>query len=464
MRVTRACWAALLVAGCGDVDRPPVLSTAPLVLTVQRSGGEGTVLTEHPGILCAVGCSEARADYTAGETVVLAVRHGVGARFVRWEGACEGQGLFCTLTMDRDLTTRAVFAERADLPTCGTDRSRRGFFTRSLVDPEFIRVIDPMGSLDPPEHVIPNRHMFLRVGGLPASQAQAPVHAPSDGVISALMTSWNERLSKYDYYYSFSPCREVELFVGLVHDVPDGLRERLGLPDACYGGTCFWNSLSVPVTAGDPVGFTHTSQGMIAIEAFDTRQATQRFANPRRYRYERINIQCPLDYFVTEGANSVGTMLRTRLSSEQMDCGVINQDVPGSGRGAWFRTGDMPWVGERTRLGLFHDNRGRRDPVFSVGESLPALSPGVYRYSPDSASSTHNVPFDRITPGAIYCYDGLTRWQGGRSTPEPQVILLQMSDPTHLAVEVRSAPDCTGLGSTGPLTPELLGPVIGFER
>lgn len=317
MKVAETCWVAVLLAGCGDVDRPSVLSTGSPVLTVQRSGGAGTVLTADPGILCAVGCSEARAEFAAGETVVLTVRHGVGARFVRWEGACEGQGLFCSLTLDRDLTTRAVFAERTELPTCGPDLSRRGFFTRSLVDPEFIRVIDPMAGIDPPEHVIPNRHMFLRVGGLPAGRAQVPVYAPSGGVISAVMASWNESLSKYDYYYSFSPCREVELYVGLVHDIPAGLRDRLGPPDSCFQDSCVWNDLNVPVTAGEPVGLTHTSQGMIAMEAFDTRQATQRFANPRRYRYERINIQCPLDYFASEGAGSVGATLRARLSDRK---------------------------------------------------------------------------------------------------------------------------------------------------
>ena len=48
-------------------------------------------------------------SFEANETVVISAVACPGSYFVRWEGACAGQGQECTLKMDADKTTTAVF-------------------------------------------------------------------------------------------------------------------------------------------------------------------------------------------------------------------------------------------------------------------------------------------------------------------------------------------------------------------
>lgn len=58
------------------------------------------------GLVFAESCS---AKYPAGEKVTLRATACPGSYFVRWEGACAGQGVECTIVMDGDKQTSAVF-------------------------------------------------------------------------------------------------------------------------------------------------------------------------------------------------------------------------------------------------------------------------------------------------------------------------------------------------------------------
>lgn len=50
-----------------------------------------------------------KAQFEANKPVVIRATPCPGSYFVRWEGACAGQGIECTLIMDGDKTTTAVF-------------------------------------------------------------------------------------------------------------------------------------------------------------------------------------------------------------------------------------------------------------------------------------------------------------------------------------------------------------------
>ena len=50
-----------------------------------------------------------QAQFEANKPVVIEAIACPGSYFVRWEGACAGQGPRCTLIMDADKTTTAVF-------------------------------------------------------------------------------------------------------------------------------------------------------------------------------------------------------------------------------------------------------------------------------------------------------------------------------------------------------------------
>ena len=86
------------------VDDPPTNQT--VTLAVDKVGdGEGTVASANGAIACGNDCSE---ELEAGSTVTLTAAADDGSAFVGWEDVdCDGQS--CPVTLDDDLTVRAVF-------------------------------------------------------------------------------------------------------------------------------------------------------------------------------------------------------------------------------------------------------------------------------------------------------------------------------------------------------------------
>ncbi|HPE06251.1 MAG TPA: hypothetical protein PLW50_00865 [Smithellaceae bacterium] len=58
------------------------------------------------GIVFAAECT---AKYNTGTEVILTATPCPGSYFVRWDGACAGQGAICKVKMDGDKQTSAVF-------------------------------------------------------------------------------------------------------------------------------------------------------------------------------------------------------------------------------------------------------------------------------------------------------------------------------------------------------------------
>lgn len=69
--------------------------------------GAGTVRSDRPGVACPPGCS---LPWPAGTQVVLTAEPGEATRFVGWSGACSGDGLACTVSMDAPKAVSARFA------------------------------------------------------------------------------------------------------------------------------------------------------------------------------------------------------------------------------------------------------------------------------------------------------------------------------------------------------------------
>jgi hypothetical protein len=98
---------------------------AARTLVVTKSGAGR--ITSDAGIDCGATCTASVLD---GTRVTLTARPDAGARFRQWTGACYGQGATCTLTLDRDMKTDAVFelagqGYAATQPPASTDGSTR---------------------------------------------------------------------------------------------------------------------------------------------------------------------------------------------------------------------------------------------------------------------------------------------------------------------------------------------------
>ncbi len=79
-------------------------------LDVSKGGtGNGTVTSTPRGIRCGFDCYETFPD---GAEVALRAQPNRWSRFVRWTGACAGAGATCFVTVDRALSTTAIFNRR----------------------------------------------------------------------------------------------------------------------------------------------------------------------------------------------------------------------------------------------------------------------------------------------------------------------------------------------------------------
>jgi hypothetical protein len=85
------------------------------VLTVDKSysSGNGSVLSKPKGIKCGPACTQAVAAMPEGADVLLTAKPGKETTFVEWVGGdCdESTSPTCTVTMNSDETTKAVFSK-----------------------------------------------------------------------------------------------------------------------------------------------------------------------------------------------------------------------------------------------------------------------------------------------------------------------------------------------------------------
>lgn len=98
-------------------------------LTVTKPGnGLGTVTSEPAGIVCGEDCTD---EYDFGSSVTLTVTPAASSTFTGWQGACEGSGPECTVTMDQARSAQALFTLRKHQLTVTTSGSGSGTVTSS---------------------------------------------------------------------------------------------------------------------------------------------------------------------------------------------------------------------------------------------------------------------------------------------------------------------------------------------
>lgn len=93
-----------------DLETVTATFVALYDLDVYKAGSGGGKVTSTPrGIRCGRDCFGTFADGTG---VTLRAEPNRWSRFVRWRGACAGAGATCMVTLDRSVTTTAVFDRR----------------------------------------------------------------------------------------------------------------------------------------------------------------------------------------------------------------------------------------------------------------------------------------------------------------------------------------------------------------
>ena len=190
-------------------------------------------------------------------------------------------------------------------------------FRASPIAVDAIRVITPLGNLNPPDHTVPTDHIYFYVaipdaGESPAARRTAFV-APADGTVTSLYTS--------------SGTTDVKVVVRATTTVSyylDHLIPEISL----VPGT--------KVTAGQRLG---TSGAAYAVDlgVMNDTVRLMGFVNPSRYPPDTLQAEAPLKYF----EEPLRSQLYAKVQRIGPDLdGKIDFDIPGRLSGNWFGQGD----------------------------------------------------------------------------------------------------------------------------
>lgn len=320
------------------------------------------------------------------------------------------------------------------------------FLTTSLVPVANIRVISPLGNLNPPPHTFPTDHIYLYMAVFPSAIA-----APGDIVVTEVLVQHRTgggQPDLDDYAVTFFPCADVMIQLGHVARLGTQFSAKVGALDggcgASYptGGFTYQQcrkSVNISMAAGEAIGVT---AGTLDVLARD-RRVNLSWANTARLSdpvgdFGDNHVSCAIDYFVTPIIDQLRSKLGTQgaIRTTPPVCGEVAQDVPNSAAGRWFRPGS-PSYPEDPHLALAHDNVAPSLGAFSVGTSIPSLPANVYTFAPVPVGRV-NLDFRYVTTvGEINCY----------AVSRNQRILLQLVSPVRIRMEGIGAGACGDAGT-----------------
>jgi hypothetical protein len=339
--------------------------------------------------------------------------------------------------------------------------------------------------LNPTAHVRPTDHIYFNLPRDGVEIIPIDLHAPADSRIVRIFK--HVFGTDVDYELTFQTCAEVRLsldHVMLTESTPEAIEDvaesetfDIAFPD----GSGVW-FVDIPVEAGEVLGETRGLHG-VTMSLTDTR-VTADYANPARYEVPprmielfsevllltpaqaallpqvipaSLHAMCLYDYFTTDVKTTLSfadidgepkSVTQLCGQADQPSCGLANQDLAGTAQGNWYLWGvGQSALDESGIVALVHHPIDPEIPIFSFGDNaaLEGLDAGAYKFSPDCCDTscpTENLDFPQVTPGTVYCYDGLVP-AFGSSTSTGGSILLTMPTASRLRVEYRPSVGCT---------------------
>ena len=305
----------------------------------------------------------------------------------------------------------------AESRDCGSEP----IFTASPLDIDRISYIVPLGNLNPPSHTFPTDHIYFHITRQEGADRTdvATLYSPGDLTITGIRASEHVNAGFADYNIFLEPCDDITVMFyhasSLSQDIFGDTSLSAGWTrDSEYttGGETYrlWNKkYQIKVRAGDIIGTAGGNPGQWALDlgVYDRRYVPDMMANPGRWaqvRYQRA--VCPLSLYEKgpELDRLIALVQRDKVESEEMPCGSVLQDIPGTSQGIWFLSGTKETYPEDPHLALVRSNIHPGQAVFSVGNSVLNLNSGTYEFLPEN-SGRLNRDFPDITPdGQIYAF------------------------------------------------------------
>lgn len=290
------------------------------------------------------------------------------------------------------------------------DASATLSFTVAPIDPSQIQYIVALGNMGPWAHTLPTDHTYIYHHLNSGAFTPIPVLAPASGTITGNVNvtasspdgkTWVEVNSRYIYYFD-----HVVLAPGL--------------------------GVGSHVEAGQVFG---TSPGIAFDFAVLDQTGGQIFANPARYGRDTVYARSPYSYFVEPIRSAY--YAKVQRAGSDLD-GKFNYDVPGTLSGNWFAEtlpvstyssgGDA--IAGAQQVAFARDVRFPDRQRVSIGGFFLTGAWGVPPDAPD---------FTAITPASgVVVYRLLYQGEPGgpAGTQQSGLLIVQLTDATHLRVEV----------------------------
>ncbi|MBN1271392.1 MAG: hypothetical protein JXB26_03905 [Candidatus Aminicenantes bacterium] len=350
--------------------------------------------------------------------------------------------------------------EELELPSCGSFTTPEMFFTVLPLSIPNIRVFVVLGHMNPPGHTLPSGH-----GGfyLEDHTVRVDVYCPGDGYITCIVEVDHVTGGYKDYTIEIKPCEEFRTTFGHMSSLSDWILDTAGGFDDSEcdtytaGGATYTHcrkDVMIPVEAGEVIGTAGGLPGQYGLD-FGTidERITLDFANKERFAdHPYLHAVSPVHYyspalqaFLRSIAGEVGPRGRQLRTIPPIE-GEVEQDVPGTAQGIWFREG-APTNPEDPHMALVHDNVDPTSPIISMGTSVPGFNSGMYTFTPLAAGQVDRE-FNQVTPdGLIYRYIPV-RWFD-LAPPPNTVLLVKMMSSTRIRVEKQALTDGPPWNFTG---------------
>jgi hypothetical protein len=330
--------------------------------------------------------------------------------------------------------------------------------------------ITPLGNLNPSGHVFPTNHIyFYTPRATSGTDPTRPIPVLSPGAITISRVTTQEFKSATpvytDYKLNFTVCQPITgdfAHLGTVSDriLAEAKKASPQCQEYATGGTairsCTYET-KIELAPSERMGTTSAKSFALDLGAQDSR-VRNAFVSPDRYYPEFANAVCPVELF----APAIIGFLRNKLGRDatpkmqqrtiEPTCGTVMQDIAGTAQGNWFSSpGKL--TQEDTHLALVHDNVDPRQPIFSVGTSIPGMPTATYPYVIRETGLVNRDFFQIRADTKVYCFEGL-----GQRTSAATRIVLTMPKERELQIEAQDTAQC----GAGPWT--LGAKAVRFER
>jgi hypothetical protein len=174
---------------------------------------------------------------------------------------------------------------------------------------EAIRVMTPLGNVNPPGHTFPTNHIYFYLYGT----ARVEVRAVADGTVRELYyNSWSD-----DYRVEFTHTTTFATYFDHVADPPSTVKK------------------GAEIQAGELVGYADPSTGALDLGVVDY-EITRQFIDPRRYHEFSLHCGDPYQYF---SQDVLDQLLPKNQRTAEPRGGKIDYDVDATLAGNWFLDG-----------------------------------------------------------------------------------------------------------------------------